>query len=237
MTIQTKAIPMALITVTLVLARSASHAQPAAALSNEVKAGVEEALQDEYRGEAMYSRVLKDHGDVRPFSNVVRAERRHAACLEDLLKARGLVVPDHHGATVEAPAFASVKEACAAAVEFETKNVALYDRLTAAGPLPDDVKEAFDHNRTASLEHHKPAFERCAGLATAQEGGRGAGRGQGSGRVGATGAGTVAGARATGRATANTAAGRARTSPRTAVTGAGTRRRASPLYAPYFFSL
>jgi hypothetical protein len=184
MTIQTKAMPMALITVTLVLARSASHAQPAAALSNEVKAGVEQALQDEYRGEAMYSRVLKDHGDVWPFSNVVRAERRHAAFLEELLKTRGVAVPERGEATAEAPGFASVKEACAAAIEFETKNVALYDRLIAAGSLPADVKEAFDHNRTASLEHHKPAFERCAGLAPAQEGGRGAGRGQGSGRWG-----------------------------------------------------
>jgi hypothetical protein len=74
-----------------------------------------------------------------------------------------------------------VKEACAAAVEFEMKNVALYDRLIAAGSLPADVKEAFDHNRTASLDHHEPAFERCAGLATAQRAGRGGGRGHGGG--------------------------------------------------------
>jgi hypothetical protein len=183
MTTQTKAIPMALIAAALVLA-SASHAQTTAAPSNRVKAGVEEALKDEYRGEAMYSRVLKDHGDVRPFSNVVRAERRHAACLESLLKARGLAVPDHREATGEASGFATVKEACAAAVEFETKNVALYDRLLAAGLLPDDVKDVFAHNRRASLDHHKPAFERCAGLVAAQGAGRGAGRGRDGGRCG-----------------------------------------------------
>ena len=49
--------------------------------------------------------------------------------------------------------------------------------LLAAGPLPDDVKRVFDHNRVASLDHHKPAFERCAGVATALGTGRGAGRG------------------------------------------------------------
>ena len=151
-----------------------------ATLSDSVRAAVEEALRDELRGEAMYSRVLKDHGDVRPFSNVARAERRHAAFLVDLLKARGLVVPAPP-AGAEAPAYASVKEACGAAVEFETKNVALYDRLLAVGPLPDDVKRAFDHNRVASLDHHKPAFERCAGIATAQGTGRGAGHGAGHG--------------------------------------------------------
>jgi len=157
-----------------------SVAAAPATLSDSVRAAVLEALHDELRGEAMYSRVLKDHGNVRPFSNVVRAERRHAAFLEDLLKARGLVVPAPTSGA-EAPAYASVKEACGAAVEFETENVALYDRLLAVGPLPDDVKRAFDHNRVASLDHHKPAFERCAGIATAQGAGRGAGHGAGHG--------------------------------------------------------
>ena len=107
----TKTLPAAALAGLLVLAPAASgraqsagpHPGPAPAatggaeksapLSGSVKAAVEEALLDELRGEAMYGRVLKDHGDVRPFSNVVRAERRHAAFLEDLLKARGLDVP------------------------------------------------------------------------------------------------------------------------------------------------
>jgi hypothetical protein len=184
MTTQTKVIPMALIAAALVLAPWAGHAHSVAPLSDGVKAGVAEALEDEYRGEAMYSRVLKDHGEVRSFSNIVRAERRHAALLVGLLKARGLAVPDQRGARAETPAFESVKEACAAAVEFETKNVALYDRLIAAGSLPEDVKQVFDYNRMASLDHHKPAFERCAGLATAQGAGCGGSRGQAGGRNG-----------------------------------------------------
>ena len=150
-----------------------------------MKAAVEEAFRDELRGEAIYARVLKDHGDVRPFSNVIRAERRHAAFLEDVLKARGLAVPAPPAGDV--PAYATVREACAAAVAFETQNVALYDRLLAAsgtaasGPLPEDVKQAFEHNRMASLDHHKPAFERCSGLAAGQGMARGAGRGPSAG--------------------------------------------------------
>jgi hypothetical protein len=182
MTTLTKAIPMALITAAVVLAPPTSRAQSTDALSDGVKTGVEEALQDEYRGEAMYSSVLKAYGDLRPFSNVVRAERQHATFLEDLLKARNLAVPRRREAAVEAPGFASVKDACTAAVEFETRNVALYDSLIAAGPLPDDVKQAFDHNRLASRDRHKPAFERCAGVATAHGASRGLGRGWGAGR-------------------------------------------------------
>jgi hypothetical protein len=145
----------------------------AAPLDDRVKAGIDEALQDERQGEAIYARVLEDHGDVRPFLNVVRAERRHSALLEDILRARGLAVPANRWAKADVPGAASLKEACAAAVAFETRNAALYDRLVAGGPLPDDVRSVFDHNRLASLDHHKPAFERCAG--------RAAGRGRGCG--------------------------------------------------------
>jgi hypothetical protein len=163
---------------------TASAVEKAAPLGDAVKAAVEEAFLDELRGEAIYARVLKDHGDVRPFSNVIRAERRHAAFLEDVLKARGLAVPAPPAGDV--PAYPTVREACAAAVAFEAQNVALYDRLLAAagtaasGPLPGDVKQAFEHNRMASLDHHKPAFERCAGVAAGGGMARGAGRGHGA---------------------------------------------------------
>ena len=187
MTRSTKILPVPAIAAALVLAAAGGRAQTEkpAPLGDAVKAAVEEAFRDELRGEAMYARVLKDHGDVRPFSNVIRAERRHAAFLEDVLKARGLAVPAPPAGDV--PAYATVREACAAAVAFETQNVALYDRLLAAagtvasGPLPEDVKQAFEHNRMASLDHHKPAFERCAGVAAGQGLARGAGRGHGCG--------------------------------------------------------
>ena len=202
MTRPTKILPVPALAAALVLAAAGGRAQappahsghaPATAsavekpapLGDAVKAAVEEAFRDELRGEAIYARVLKDHGDVRPFSNVIRAERRHAAFLEDVLKARGLAVPAPPAGDV--PAYATVREACAAAVAFETQNVALYDRLLAAsgtaasGPLPEDVKQAFEHNRMASLDHHKPAFERCSGVAAGQGMARGAGRGHGAG--------------------------------------------------------
>lgn len=205
MTRPAKSLPVAAMTAALVLVAAGGRAQATHApaghapevaspapmpgpLNEKVKTAVEEALRDELRGEAIYARVLKDHGEVRPFSNVVRAERRHAAFLEDLLKARGLAVPAPP-AGAEAPGYPSVRDACAAAVAFEMQNVALYDRLLAAGPLPEDVKRAFDHNRIASLDHHKPAFERCAGVAVYRGGGHGAARGAGCGGAGGQGCG------------------------------------------------
>ena len=78
-----------------------------------------------------------------------------AAFLEDVLEARGLAVPAPPAGDV--PAYATVREACAAAVAFETQNVALYDRLLAAaetaasGPLPEDVKQAFAEGGLSAL--------------------------------------------------------------------------------------
>lgn len=159
--------------------RSAANPAP---LDERTKAAILEGIADERKTEAIYKAVIEKHGEVRPFANTVRAEARHAAFLEALLTSRGLDVPKPFAAAATAPA--TVGEACTAALQSERENVALYDRLLAAGPLPDDVKGAFEHNRVASLEHHVPAFERCAargggGHAAASESrGRGpAGRG------------------------------------------------------------
>ena len=37
------------------------------------------ALDDEYRAEAIYDAVMQKFGEVRPFINIIEAERRHAA--------------------------------------------------------------------------------------------------------------------------------------------------------------
>jgi hypothetical protein len=156
-------------------------------LQPDQQEAIAEALLDEYQGEAVYARVLEDLGEARPFSNVVHAERRHAALLEGLLEGRGLPVPENRWAAAEVPTYASRVEACAAAAGFEARNAALYDRLLASGSLPDDVRRVFEHNRWASLERHRPAFERCGGqVGTPAVAGRGNGWrcGRGRGRTG-----------------------------------------------------
>jgi protein tyrosine phosphatase (PTP) superfamily phosphohydrolase (DUF442 family)/rubrerythrin len=151
---------------------------PAAALNAEVQRAVETALADEYRAEAFYRAVIAQLGQVRPFSQVVMAEGRHAAMLASVLERRGLAVPPAAPApAAPAPAadlqldaadFADRRQACKAAVQAEIDNVAIYDQVLQL-ELPDDVRQVFEHNRMASQEHHLPAFERCAA-------GQGAGR-------------------------------------------------------------
>ncbi len=134
-----------------------------------------EALDDEYRARAIYGQVLADFGDVRPFSNIVEAETRHIEALRVLFARYGLSFPeDPWPGKVER--YASVREACAAGVEAEIANAALYDRLKASTRRPD-ILAVFGNLQAASQERHLPAFQRCA-----QRSGQGAGRGTGGGR-------------------------------------------------------
>lgn len=60
------------------------------------------------------------------------------------------------------PGKPTVASACAAGVDGEEGNIAMYDRLLAL-ELPADVVKVFQNLRTASAEKHLPAFLACAG--------------------------------------------------------------------------
>ena len=138
-------------------------ASDSSVLAPAVVSAIDEALQDEFRSEALYQRVLDDHGDVLPFRNIVNAERRHSSHLIALLNSHRADVPEPTVTPANSPSFATVKDACTASVQAEIDNVAIYDRLL-KGELPEDVRTTFDHLRMISQEHHLPAFKRCAGI-------------------------------------------------------------------------
>jgi len=139
-------------------------AAPSAAASTSADQTIEQILtatiQDEYHAEAVYERVLAEHGDVFPFVNIVRAEARHAASIANLFATRGLAVPARVWTVENVPGFSTVPAACAAAADAEIDNVALYDRYLATD-LPADVRTVFANNRTASIDNHLPAFSAC----------------------------------------------------------------------------
>jgi len=133
---------------------------PTATLSTAAVSALDTALNDEYYAEAIYLRVLADFGNVMPFFNIVVAEQRHSASLRGVYERRGLVSPPSRWDLGTVPSFASVPAACAAAVDAEVANIAMYDRLFALD-LPADLRTVFTNNRAASVNNHKPAFMRC----------------------------------------------------------------------------
>lgn len=132
------------------------------ATTTETLAAMERAIQDEYHAENIYLRVMADFGEVWPFVNIVNAEERHSVAVAGLYRNRGLDVPASRWNLDNVPRFGSIPEACAAAVQAERENIALYDSFLAMD-LPNDVRNVFTNNRLASLQNHLPAFESCAG--------------------------------------------------------------------------
>ncbi len=132
------------------------------------------ALDDEYRAASFYEAVLAKFGEVRPFINIVDAERRHARRLTSLLEAASAPIPPNPYATGEksAPSVpATLNEACRIGVEAEIENAALYDgKLIPAVKGFPEVEAAMRDLRAASQDKHLPAFQRCV-----ERGGRGGG--------------------------------------------------------------
>ena len=118
-----------------------------------------DALEDERKAEATYAAVIEKFGPVRPFSNIIEAEQRHAAALERQLARLGIdVPPDPWTGKVAAPA--SIAQACESAVQGEVENIALYDRLI---PMIEDpaARQVMENLQAASRERHLPAFRQC----------------------------------------------------------------------------
>jgi rubrerythrin len=117
-----------------------------------------DALNDERKAEASYAAVIEKFGPVRPFINIISAERRHALAIENQMERLGFEIPKNPWqGKVNAPS--SLAIACEQAVQAEIENVALYDQLI---PLITDsgIRHVFERLRDASRDNHLPAFRR-----------------------------------------------------------------------------
>lgn len=123
------------------------------------EAALREVLQDERRAGAFYAAVMEEHGAVRPFWNIARAERRHEAAVITLMNRHDVTVPED---STPAPAVpATLADCYRDAAQIERDNVAMCDRLLATVTEPD-VRATFEYLKTASQRNHLPAFERGA---------------------------------------------------------------------------
>jgi hypothetical protein len=159
-----------------------------------VETAILRALDDEQHAEAVYAATMAAFGQVRPFANIIEAERQHQAALVGLLTAAGMAVPPNAYASGEKALEAlppTLAEVCAVGVEAEIANAALYDdELLPAVAAHPEVVAVFQALRDASIDNHLPAFERCA---AGGGGGRGQGHGNGHGGGGGGGHGRAGG--------------------------------------------
>lgn len=176
---------LSIITAGLIAATVLGTSARAATLSDGARTAIEAALEDEHRAEAFYAAVMTKFGEVRPFSNIIRAEQTHASELNALLQTYGLEqqTTNPHLGSPEVAALVpeTLAEACKMGVDAEIANRDLYDkRLMPAVKDYADVQVVFAALRDASEYRHLPAFERCGG-GQGQGMGMGMGMGQGMG--------------------------------------------------------
>ena len=133
---------------------------PAGDLSQSEADALLMALEDEYKAWAVYDQVIDDFGAVRPFTSIQKAEESHIAALVTLFERYDLEVPENEwpGAV---PSFDTLADACAAGVQAEIDNAALYDELFSMVDNADII-QVFTSLQRASETRHLPAFERCA---------------------------------------------------------------------------
>ncbi|MFM2279203.1 MAG: hypothetical protein RLZZ444_1434 [Pseudomonadota bacterium] len=118
-----------------------------------------EALDDERKAEATYGAVIEKFGEVRPFINIIEAERRHSAAIERQMTRLGFAIPANQWQS-RGMAPDTLAEACRMAIEAEVENIALYDRLLPA-IADDSVRHVLQNLQDASRDNHLPAFRRC----------------------------------------------------------------------------
>ncbi len=146
------------------------------------------AWLDERRAQAFYGAVIEKHGQVRPFTNILNAEKRHERAVAALMDRYGVSRPSEERLDVPIVP-ATIAECAKLSAQVERENVAMYDRLLRDVSEPD-VRAVLGNLRAASLNNHLPAFERVseragAGLNQGARSGPGlfqAGQGRGVGR-------------------------------------------------------
>lgn len=158
------------------LVLSAGSASGAGAQSGDA-AALRAALEDEYHAEATYAAVIATFGEVRPFINIIEAERRHAAQARLQMDRLGISYDPTNPFLGILSAPASVLAACEQGVEAELKNIALYDKLLPTIVDPE-VRETLTQLQSASRDKHLPAFQRCVDRGGQGDGGRGRGAGR-----------------------------------------------------------
>lgn len=126
------------------------------------------AFVDEAKAEAFYQAVIFKFGPVRPFSNIVQAEKAHRQLVAGLMKTRGYAVPSNPYARWPKEPKAkfiarhavppTLKEAAQKARELEAQQGPFYDMMMPGAPA--DVKKVFGRLKADSLQRHEPAFAR-----------------------------------------------------------------------------
>lgn len=139
---------------------TAVSAVPTPSMANaDLAAVLQRAVVEERHARATYQNVLDALGAVAPFRSIVGSEETHIAALETVAGAHGITLPADTEPGTASPS--TIAAACAMGVAAENADGQLYDALLPKVAAYPDVQQVFTALRSASLNNHLPAFQRC----------------------------------------------------------------------------
>lgn len=151
-----KTILLGLMFVSITVFSSVGAARMSDESSFSIKEALTYAMEDELLARDEYEKITGKYGEIRPFSNIIEAEKRHIEYLEPLLKKYGVEYPVIPENAVVLPK--SLEEAYHIGVEAEVANIEMYEKFL-KNELPEDIREVFIRLKKGS-ENHLRAFER-----------------------------------------------------------------------------
>lgn len=159
-----------LVACVLIVCGLRSKAQTSVSADQSVREALISAIEDERQAQAYYAAVVARFGQVRPYTQLVKAEGRHEEILVRYCEQNGIEVPANQWATPTMPLPATLEEVRQQSLAREVKNVEMYDEFLKTIKTPALVT-IFENLRSASLDHHIPALK-----------GERMGKGRGTGR-------------------------------------------------------
>ncbi len=118
------------------------------------------AVYDEYHAYNTYLKVINKFGEMKPFSNIIKAEINHYGALIPLLEKYNVPLPiDDWYDKIEIPE--TIVECCELGVAAEIANIKMYDNLLKYTDQSLDVRDTLYKLQAASYNNHLPAFRKC----------------------------------------------------------------------------
>ena len=105
------------------------------------------AIEDEFLARAEYEVIMREYGEQKPFSNIIKAEEKHISDLKELFSKYNISIPEDKAKDYTA-VLESLNEAYKAGVKAEIDNIDMYEKFLKQN-LPQDIKDTFTALRDA----------------------------------------------------------------------------------------
>lgn len=119
------------------------------------------AINDERHAQATYQAVINHYGKIRPFVNILEAEKRHESALLTLFQKYNLAIPENTWTPDKISIPKTLTAACEMGVMAEKANITMYDSFLNF-VKESDIRIVFNNLQSASKNNHLKAFRRCA---------------------------------------------------------------------------